>query len=84
MRCHECAVTGDERAAVGLCRFCLVGLCKAHLVEAARSTAGAPQYAYTCHHDPGSAGRRHHERTAGAVSPLQHALRVGQQWSGRS
>jgi hypothetical protein len=48
MQCYECARAGVERAAAGLCRYCLVGLCPAHLAEVA-----IPQYpvpAYTCQH----------------------------------
>jgi hypothetical protein len=49
MNCHECARVNIERPAVGLCRFCFVGLCKAHLVAAFHSDV-IPQYG--CHHDP--------------------------------
>lgn len=49
MKCHECARDGRERPAVGECRFCRVGLCKAHLVASFRSTI-FPQYA--CDHHP--------------------------------
>ena len=49
MFCHECLISGVERSAVGLCRFCLVGLCKDHLVAAYHSTV-QPQY--TCDHHP--------------------------------
>lgn len=51
MRCHECAVRGGDAAAVGLCKFCLVGLCKAHLVELYRDPVVVPQFA--CRHRPG-------------------------------
>ena len=49
MLCHECARDGTSRPAVAHCRFCLVGLCKQHLVESFRSEL-VPQYA--CHHHP--------------------------------
>jgi hypothetical protein len=49
MLCHECARLATEQRAVGQCRFCLVGLCKAHLVESF-STAVSPQYG--CSHEP--------------------------------
>ena len=38
-------------AAVGLCRFCFVGLCKPHLVELYRDPPSGPQSA--CRHRPG-------------------------------
>jgi len=49
MLCHECGRVGRQRPAVAQCRFCLVGLCKPHLV-AAREEAPVPQYA--CRHHP--------------------------------
>lgn len=49
MFCHECLISGEDTPAVGLCRFCWVGLCKDHLVAAYRSTV-QPQYA--CDHHP--------------------------------
>ena len=36
MNCYECARSGEERPAVGLCRHCLVGLCLDHLRDALR------------------------------------------------
>lgn len=49
MNCHECAREGRDQAAVGQCRFCLVGLCKPHLVE---SFKGATYPQYGCAHNP--------------------------------
>ena len=49
MNCHECARAGIERPAVGVCRFCYVGLCKEHVVASFRS-AVMPQY--SCEHHP--------------------------------
>ncbi len=49
MHCHECARDGNERPALAHCRFCLVGLCKEHLVESFRSEL-VPRYA--CRHRP--------------------------------
>ena len=49
MDCHECARTGTARAAVAICRFCSVGLCKGHLVAAFHSRT-IPQYG--CDHHP--------------------------------
>jgi hypothetical protein len=49
MRCHECARGMIEEVAVGQCRFCLVGLCKNHLVDSFRG-AVVPRYA--CEHRP--------------------------------
>ena len=49
MICHECARDGLTAAAIGHCRFCLVGLCKDHLVASFRG-ATVPQYG--CEHHP--------------------------------
>lgn len=49
MTCHECAREGGTTAAVGHCRFCLVGLCKDHLVASFRGRT-VPQYG--CDHHP--------------------------------
>jgi len=49
MNCHECARASIERPAVGLCRFCMVGLCKAHVVASFHSDV-MPQYG--CKHEP--------------------------------
>jgi hypothetical protein len=49
MICHECARRSIEAPGVGLCRYCLVSLCKDHLVESLRSRV-VPQY--TCDHRP--------------------------------
>jgi len=48
--CHECARDLAERPAVALCRFCMVGLCKEHLVELHREAHTVPQLA--CRHRP--------------------------------
>ena len=52
MICHECARDAAERPAVAVCRFCMVGLCKQHLVELYRDARTFPQL--TCHHQPGA------------------------------
>ncbi len=49
MHCHECAREGRQEPALAECRFCLVGLCKPHLVASFES-AIIPQYA--CDHHP--------------------------------
>jgi len=49
MKCHECARDGRDEFAVAQCRFCLVGLCKRHLVESFKGTT-YPQYG--CTHNP--------------------------------
>lgn len=49
MLCHECARRSEQKPAVGLCRFCLVGLCKDDLVAASRPLV-VPQYG--CEHSP--------------------------------
>jgi hypothetical protein len=49
--CHECLMTGQrEEMATAMCRFCFIGLCKAHLVELYRDPPTVPQYA--CRHTP--------------------------------
>lgn len=53
MMCHECAMVGEERPAVALCKFCYVGLCKEHLMALYHEPRTVPQY--SCRHDP--AGR---------------------------
>lgn len=55
MRCYECARVGVEAVAVGLCRYCLIGLCLAHLADVT-----VPQYPvpkYTCHHRVATRGQ---------------------------
>lgn len=49
MNCHECARDGIAHVAIAECRFCHVGLCKAHLVASYQSRI-LPQYA--CNHHP--------------------------------
>ncbi len=64
MICHECAREGLTTAAIGHCRFCLVGLCKDHLV-ASFHAATIPQYG--CEHHPERAfDPRAQERTGPA------------------
>ena len=65
MLCHECGIAGVERTAVGLCRFCLVGLCKEHLVDAYHP-ALFPQYA--CSHHPGRPRRAASEPAAARLA----------------
>ena len=64
MLCHECARDGTSRSAVGHCRFCLVALCKQHLVESFRSEL-VPQY-----------GCQHHPERPFASAPVEAALPV--------
>jgi len=49
MNCHECARDGLMTAAISHCRFCLVGLCKDHLVASFHGET-IPQYG--CEHHP--------------------------------
>jgi hypothetical protein len=56
MLCHECAMAGEERPAVALCKFCQVGLCKEHLVALYQRPATVPQY--SCNHNPAGLPRR--------------------------
>ena len=50
MLCHECLMSGKSEEAVGLCKFCLVGLCKEHLTALYNNPATVPQYG--CRHNP--------------------------------
>jgi hypothetical protein len=50
MLCHECAMAGEERLAVALCKFCYVGLCKEHLMALYQEPATVPQF--SCRHNP--------------------------------
>ena len=67
MICHECARGSLDTPGLGQCRFCLVSLCKAHLVESFRP-GDVPQYA--CDH--------HAERPFETGHPVnvRRALRV--------
>lgn len=47
MHCHECARGMIEEVAVGHCRFCLVGLCKNHLVDSFRGPSSHAVHAST-------------------------------------
>ncbi len=53
MLCHECSGKGLETPAVALCRFCLIALCKAHLVALYQHPATVPQL--HCSHTPARA-----------------------------
>ena len=68
MMCHECAMVRGLTPAVALCRFCLVGLCKPHLVDLYGRARSVPQYA--CHHRPGA-------RPAGPLDGKQSAEPAG-------
>jgi Uncharacterized protein conserved in archaea (DUF2180) len=61
MLCHECLMNGKVRQAVGVCKFCYVGLCKEHLMALYSQPPTVPQY--SCRHDP--AGR--------PIRPLENA-----------
>ena len=50
MLCHECLISRESREAVGLCKFCFVGLCKPHLLELHRRRSSVPMY--SCGHRP--------------------------------
>ena len=49
MLCHECAREDGQEPAVAACRFCLIGLCKCHLVATFATVLGAQ---YACDHHP--------------------------------
>lgn len=49
MKCYICGVKeGVVRDTVGVCRFCNVGLCLDHFIQAANVTQGGMRY--TCDH----------------------------------
>lgn len=49
MNCFLCARSGEERAAVGLCRHCQVALCMDHLIESRDHNQGGMRWA--CSHE---------------------------------
>ena len=54
MICHECLMNGrNQESATALCKFCLVALCKKHLLELYGDPPTVPQYA--CRHRPAMA-----------------------------
>ncbi len=73
MICHECARQSIQAPAVGQCRFCLVGLCKEHLVEAYRSRV-IPQYA--CDHGPERAFHDGHRSEIGHPREIERPARA--------
>lgn len=49
MKCYVCMMThGMAKDSVGVCRFCQVGLCLDHWIEATEATQGGIHY--TCNH----------------------------------
>ena len=66
MNCHECARRSVLKTSVGLCRRCLVALCKDHLVES-HAFAAVPQY-----------GCDHHPEVAFADAPIIGRAVVGE------
>jgi len=76
MMCHECARGSIETPCLGQCRFCLVSLCKDHLVDALRPGV-VPSYA--CGHRPELPFGRRPSRKVGRseqVAQPARALRV--------
>jgi hypothetical protein len=74
--CHECARQSIATSGLGQCRFCLVSLCKDHLVESGQSNV-VPQYA--CDHRPDLPFDRQPSQRAGRgarVSRPTRALRA--------
>ncbi|MER3408856.1 MAG: hypothetical protein C4305_07940 [Thermoleophilia bacterium] len=55
MQCYVCHREGRSSPAVGLCRVCSIGLCLAHLREAA-SRLGPGGTLYACAHHAWQAG----------------------------
>ena len=49
MYCHECAAKGVDRPALGVCRYCFVGLCKEHIIG---SYQGRIFPRFSCEHRP--------------------------------
>ena len=74
MICHECLMNDlPSETATALCKFCMVALCKTHLMELYRDPPSVPQYA--CRHQPASApGRqpagRRARLTSGSPTPV--------------
>jgi hypothetical protein len=70
MNCHECARRSNQTPAIGLCRSCLVALCKDHLVES-HQTGVVPQYGCGQHPDQSFAASREVGGMA-TVAPAAH------------
>jgi hypothetical protein len=81
MRCHECARGMIEEVAVGQCSFCLVGLCKNHLVDSFRGgrrptlCMRAPSRAGVCR-SPRSAWRKRHPCAGVVCSRVAHPREI--------
>jgi hypothetical protein len=71
--CHECARHSIATPGLGQCRFCLVILCKDHLVDALHSDV-VPRYA--CNHRPDLPFDRRPSRTAGRPARIPQPNRI--------
>jgi hypothetical protein len=71
--CHECARRSVMAPGLGQCRFCLVSLCKAHLVESLQSGV-VPRYA--CDHRPDLPFDRRPSHRVGRPQRLPQAARA--------
>ena len=71
--CHECARQSVVTPGLGQCRFCLVSLCKVHLVESLQSDA-VPRYA--CSHRPDLPFDRQPSQRVGRPERLPRATRA--------
>jgi hypothetical protein len=56
MNCYQCAVSGHEAAALGICLNCGAGLCLDHLQEAQTYRNGGTVFG--CPHNPAAAAIR--------------------------
>ena len=71
--CHECARQSVVMPGLGQCRFCLVSLCKVHLVESLKSDV-VPRYA--CDHRPDLPFDRQPSQRVGRPERLPRATRA--------
>ena len=75
MICHECARATAEQPAVALCQFCMVGLCKEHLVDLYRSAHAFPQF--SCRHQPARPFDADEPEEPGARAPIPRPVSNG-------
>jgi hypothetical protein len=77
--CHECARQSIATPGLGQCRFCLVSLCKDHLVESLQSDV-VPRYA--CDHRPELPFDREPTQKVGRPSRVRRPTRALRAYSG--
>lgn len=74
MLCHECARSAVQTPAVGQCRYCMVALCKPHLIESFE-TQNVPSFA--CEHHPEAPFETHAPDRFKLSSDRPRPLRTG-------